>query len=95
MMDEERAEYLAGQFKGIKEPDRLVLEKAILYLEIVDSMDGGMNILTGEDSGWYDPTEEGMNWYLKEFRGHPAWKIGLSTTIRNLRAMLVELGDDE
>lgn len=83
----ERAEYLAREFEGIKEPDRLVLERAILYLEIVESMDDGM-IVEGE---WYEATESTSNWYLKEFRGHPAWKIGLSTTIRNLRAMLVEL----
>ena len=34
-------------------------------------------------------------WYLKEFRGHEDWEIGLTTTIIGLKRILEELEEEE
>jgi len=52
--------------------EKETLEKAVKYLQIVDSM-------------------EATEWYLKEFRGHKDWEIGLSTTIIELKKILKEM----
>ena len=33
-------------------------------------------------------------WYLKEFRGHEDWEIGLTTTITGLKRILEELEEE-